>query len=255
MLIWMRFVHARDRRRERHRRRHEAVVDAVVLGERDDVEAALVGPGALLETGGVQLRVRHVGEGRDPQVVAQTEHRHRHPSTTRTLPAPRRPVPARCRRAASSVSASSDSSSGAQARRELLHGARADDRRRDHRVGAAARRARRRPAPRRARGRSASHASSCRTMLLDRLRAADRTRAGPPARLAEHTAEQAAARAGSTGSRRGRSARQAGRTSSSIVRAVRLYRLCSETSPRKLARRRPRWRCAMCQPAKLLLPT
>jgi hypothetical protein len=48
----------RDRRRQRHRRRHEAVVDAVMLGEDDDIEPQLIRPFALVEARLVHLGVR-----------------------------------------------------------------------------------------------------------------------------------------------------------------------------------------------------
>ena len=48
---------------------------------------------------------------------------------------------------------------------------------------------------------------------------------------------------------------QAGRTSSSTVRAMRLYKLCSLTRPRKFRFDAASLARAMCQPAKLLLPT
>ena len=49
--------------------------------------------------------------------------------------------------------------------------------------------------------------------------------------------------------------RTAGSTSSSTVRALRLYRLCSDARPRKLRARAISFARAMCQPAKLLEPT
>ena len=47
---------------------------------------------------------------------------------------------------------------------------------------------------------------------------------------------------------------QGGITSSSIVRCVRLYRLCSEASPSRLREAAVHCAVAISQPAKLLLP-
>ena len=65
-----------NRRRERHRRRHEPVVDAVVLGEHDDVEPEPVGPLALVETGLVHRGVRGRRERRHAQIEANSDHAH-----------------------------------------------------------------------------------------------------------------------------------------------------------------------------------
>ena len=76
MLIWMRLVRAGDRRRQRHRRRHVAVVDAVVLGQHDDVEAAARRPIALIEARRVHLGVRRLRKRRHAQIEADPHHCH-----------------------------------------------------------------------------------------------------------------------------------------------------------------------------------
>src|SRR5439155_13267641 len=66
----------RDRGGEHERRREIAVVDAVVLGEHDEVEALPVGPGALLEARRVELGVGGGAEGRRAEIVAEADHGH-----------------------------------------------------------------------------------------------------------------------------------------------------------------------------------
>ena len=67
---------ARDCAGHDQRCRDVAVVHAVVLGQRHRPEAALVGPGALLEGGGVELGVGRLGERCAAQVEAQGGDRH-----------------------------------------------------------------------------------------------------------------------------------------------------------------------------------
>ena len=63
-------------RRERKRGWEIAVVDAVVLGQDEHVEAVLFAPRRLVECGAVQVRVRCVADSGGAQVVPSDEEGH-----------------------------------------------------------------------------------------------------------------------------------------------------------------------------------